>query len=144
MELDITLDGAAFAYRRAPTLKHRVTLRESTMRDSLMLGELAREQAAAFEDPKTVIAEIDHEAVGVAITDDIDEHWTEVRVAVHQAHRGNGYGSSIVATVADHLEATDGRLVCAGMHGMDERVRLTFERGGFRLVDYYFIGTRRR
>jgi GNAT superfamily N-acetyltransferase len=144
LDLDIVIDGAAFVFRRAPTLKHKVTLRPSTMRDSLMLGEMAREQAAAFDDPKTLVAEIDHEAVGVVITDDIDKSWTEMRVAVHQPHRGNGYGASILGTAADQLEAKEGRLVCAGMHAVDERIRLTLERGGFRLVDYYFVGTRRK
>lgn len=144
LDLDIVLDGAAFVFRHAPSLKHKVTLRPSTMRDSLMLGEMAREQSAAFDDPKTLVAEIEHEAVGVVITDDIDKSWTEMRVAVHQPHRGNGYGASILATAADQLEAKEGRLICAGMHVMDERIRLTLERGGFRLVDYYFIGTRRK
>jgi len=144
LDLDIALDGAAFVFRRAPSLKHKVTLRPTTMRDSLMLGELAREQAASFEDPKTLVAEVDHEAVGVVITDDIDKSWTEMRVAVHQPHRGNGYGASILATAADQLEAKEGRLICAGMHVIDERIRLTLERGGFRLVDYYFVGTRRQ
>jgi GNAT superfamily N-acetyltransferase len=144
LDLDIVLDGAAFVFRRAPSLKHKVTLRPTTMRDSLMLGELAREQAASFEDPKTLVAEVDHEAVGVVITDDIDKSWTEMRVAVHQPHRGNGYGASILATAADQLEAKEGRLICAGMHVIDERIRLTLERGGFRLVDYYFVGTRRQ
>jgi GNAT superfamily N-acetyltransferase len=144
LDLDIVLDGAAFVFRRAPSLKHKVTLRTTTMRDSLMLGELAREQAASFEDPKTLVAEVDHEAVGVVITDDIDKSWTEMRVAVHQPHRGNGYGASILATAADQLEAKEGRLICAGMHVIDERIRLTLERGGFRLVDYYFVGTRRQ
>jgi GNAT superfamily N-acetyltransferase len=144
LDLDIELDGAAFVFRHAPSLKHKVTLRPSTMRDSLMLGEMAREQAAAFDDPKTLVAEIEHEAVGVVITDDIDKSWTEMRVAVHQPHRGNGYGASILATAADQLEAKEGRLICAGMHGMDERIRLTLERGGFRLVDYYFVATRRK
>jgi GNAT superfamily N-acetyltransferase len=144
LDLDIVLDGAAFVFRRAHSLKHKVTLRPTTMRDSLMLGELAREQAASFEDPKTLVAEVDHEAVGVVITDDIDKSWTEMRVAVHQPHRGNGYGASILATAADQLEAKEGRLICAGMHVIDERIRLTLERGGFRLVDYYFVGTRRQ
>jgi len=144
LDLDIVLDGAAFVFRHAPSLKHKVTLRPSTMRDSLMLGEMAREQAAAFDDPKTLVAEIEHEAVGVVITDDIDKSWTEMRVAVHQPHRGNGYGASILATAADQLEAKEGRLICAGMHVMDERIRLTLERGGFRLVDYYFVATRRK
>jgi GNAT superfamily N-acetyltransferase len=144
LDLDVVIDGAAFVFRRAPSLKHKVTLRPSTMRDSLMLGEMAREQAAAFDDPKTLVAEIDHEAVGVVITDDIDKSWTEMRVAVHQPHRGNGYGASILGTAADQLEAKEGRLICAGMHVVDERIRLTLERGGFRLVDYYFVGTRRK
>jgi GNAT superfamily N-acetyltransferase len=144
LDLDIVLDGAAFVFRHAPTLKHKVILRESTMRDSLVLGEMAREQAAAFDDPKTLVAEVEHEAVGVVITDDIDKSWTEMRVAVHQPHRGNGFGASIFATAADQLEAKEGRLICAGMHTMDERVRSSLERGGFRLVDYYFVATRRR
>jgi GNAT superfamily N-acetyltransferase len=143
VELDIEVDGAAFMFKRAPALKHKVTLRESSMRDSLQLGEMAREQAAAFENPKTFVAEIEHEPVGVVVSDDIDKSWTELRVAVHQPFRGNGYGASIIAAAADQLEAKEGRLICAGMHVVDERVRLTLERAGFRLVDYYFHATRR-
>ena len=122
----------------------KVTLREGSMRDSLVLGEMAREQAANFDDPKILIAEIGHEAVGVAITDAIDKNWSELRVAVHQPHRGNGYGAAIAATAADRLVANEGRLVCAGIHVLHERPRLTLERGGFRLVDYYFTATRQQ
>jgi GNAT superfamily N-acetyltransferase len=103
-----------------------------------MLGEMAREQSAAFDDPQVMIAEINHEAVGVAITDAIDKNWSELRIAVHQPHRGNGYGAAIAATAADRLVAKEGRLVCAGLHTLDERARASLERGGFRLVDYYF------
>jgi GNAT superfamily N-acetyltransferase len=142
LELDVEVDGAAFVFRHAPPLAVKVTLREGSMRDSLVLGEMAREQAATFDDPKVLIAEIGHEAVGVAITDAIDKNWSELRVAVHQPHRGNGYGAAIAATAADRLVANEGRLVCAGVHTADERIRLTLERGGFRLVDYYFTGTR--
>jgi GNAT superfamily N-acetyltransferase len=142
LELDVEADGAAFVFRHAPPLPVKVTLREGSMRDSLVLGEMAREQAANFDDPKILIAEIGHEAVGVAITDAIDKNWSELRVAVHQPHRGNGYGAAIAATAADRLVANEGRLVCAGIHLLDERTRLTLERGGFRLVDYYFTATR--
>jgi GNAT superfamily N-acetyltransferase len=142
LELDVEVDGAAFVFRHAPPLAVKVTLREGSMRDSLVLGEMAREQSATFDDPKVLIAEIGHEAVGVAITDAIDKNWSELRVAVHQPHRGNGYGAAIAATAADRLVANEGRLVCAGVHTTDERIRLTLERGGFRLVDYYFTGTR--
>ena len=142
LELDLNIDGGAFVFRHAPPLAVKVTLREGSMRDTLVLGEMAREQAAAFDDPKILIAEIGHEAVGVAVTDTIDKNWTELRVAVHQPHRGNGYGAAIVATAADRLVANEGRLVCAGIHTLDERTRLTLERGGFRLVDYYFTASR--
>jgi GNAT superfamily N-acetyltransferase len=143
LELDVTVDGYAFVFRHAPPLPVKVTLREGSMRDSLVLGELAREQAAAMDDPKILIAEIGHEAVGVAITDVIDKNWSELRIAVHQPHRGNGYGAAIAATAADRLVTTEGRLVCAGVHQLDERARLSLERGGFRLVDYYFVGSRK-
>jgi GNAT superfamily N-acetyltransferase len=96
-----------------------------------------------MDDPKILIAEIGHEAVGVAITDVIDKNWSELRIAVHQPHRGNGYGAAIAATAADRLVTTEGRLVCAGVHQLDERARLSLERGGFRLVDYYFVGSRK-
>ena len=141
LELDITVDGYAFVFRHAPPLPVKVTLREGSMRDSLVLGEMAREQSAAMDDPKVLIAEIGHEAVGVAITDVIDKNWSELRVAVHQPHRGNG--AAIAATAADRLVATEGRLVCAGIHLLDERTRLSLERGGFRLVDYYFVASRK-
>jgi GNAT superfamily N-acetyltransferase len=142
LELDLEIEGAAFVFRHAPPLPFKVTLREGSMRDSLVLGEMAREQAAAFDDPKILIAEINHEAVGVAITEAIDKNWSELRVAVHQPHRGNGYGAAIAATAADRLVTNEGRLVCAGSHSVDERTRLTLERGGFRLVDYYFSAAR--
>jgi hypothetical protein len=142
LELDTEVTGAAFVFRHAPPLPVKVTLREGSMRDSLVLGEMAREQAAAFDDPKILIAEINHEAVGVAITDVIDKNWSELRIAVHQPHRGNGYGAAIAASAADRLVATEGRLVCAGVHTLDERSRLSLERGGFRLVDYYFTASR--
>ncbi|HEY5350184.1 MAG TPA: GNAT family N-acetyltransferase [Candidatus Lustribacter sp.] len=143
LELSIAVDGAAFVFHHAPPLPVKVTLREGSMRDSLVLGEMAREQAAAFDDPKILIAEIDREVVGVAITDTVDKNWSELRVAVHQPHRGNGYGAAIAASAADRLVAGEGRLVCAGIHGgIDERSRLALERGGFRLVDYYFLARR--
>ena len=142
LELDVQLDGAAFVFKHAPPLPFKVILREGSMRDSLMLGEMAREQSAAFDNPKVLIAEINHEAVGVAITDEIDKNWSELRIAVHQPHRGNGYGAAIAASAADSLVAKEGRLVCAGIHVMDERARTSLERGGFRLVDYYFTGSR--
>ena len=143
LELDLQIEGSAYVFRHAPPLPVKVTLREGSMRDSLVLGEMAREQAANFDDPKTLIAEIGHEAVGVAITDVIDKNWSELRIAVHQPHRGNGYGAAIAASAADRLVSTEGRLVCAGIHTVDERARLSLERGGFRLVDYYFVGSRR-
>ncbi len=143
IDMRIEVDGAAFRFARAPVLAVRPTFRESTMRDSLLLGEMARELSTAFDAPETRIAEIDGQAVGVAITDAIDQHWTELRFAVHQPFRGRGYGAAIAATAADLLEAEEGRLVCAGLHSVDERSRLTLERAGFRLVDYYFAGNRR-
>jgi GNAT superfamily N-acetyltransferase len=143
LELDVVVDGSAYVFHHVPPLPVKVTLREGSMRDTLILGELAREQAASFDDPKILIAEIGHEAVGVAVTDTIDKNWTELRIAVHQPHRGNGYGAAIAATAADRLVATEGRLVCAGIHTVDERSRLTLERGGFRLVDYYFTASRK-
>ena len=143
LELDIVVDGAAFVFRHAPALAVKVTLRESSMRDSLVLGELGREQAAAFDNPKVLVAEINREAVGVSIVDEIDKNWSEIRVAVHPPQRGNGYGAAILATQADELEAKEGRLVCAGVHSVDERARLSLERAGFRLVDYYFTGKRK-
>ena len=143
LELDMQIDGAAFVFKHAPPLPVKVTLREGSMRDSLMLGEMAREHSADFDDPKVLIAEINHEAVGVAITDEIDKNWSELRVAVHQPHRGHGYGAAIAASAADRLVAKEGRLVCAGIHVLDERTRNALERGGFRLVDYYFTASRR-
>jgi GNAT superfamily N-acetyltransferase len=142
LELDLTIDGGAYVFRHAPPLPVKVTLREGSMRDSLMLGEMAREQSIALEDAQVMIAEVNGEAVGVGITDTIDKNWTEIRVAVHQPHRGRGYGAAIAATVADRLVAKDGRLVCAGVHTLDERARQTLERAGFRLVDYYFTASR--
>jgi GNAT superfamily N-acetyltransferase len=142
MELIVTLEGAAFVFKHAPPLPYTVTFREPGMRDTLAVGELVREQAAAFTAPRVSVAEVNNEAVGVAITDEIDKHWIEVRCAVFPAFRGRGYGAAIIGSVADELEAKDGRLICAGYHNADERARTTLERGGFRLVDYYFAATR--
>lgn len=142
LEVDLQIEGSAYVFRHAPPLPVKVTLREGSMRDSLVLGEMAREQSAYFDDPKVLIAEIGHEAVGVAITDVIDKNWSELRIAVHQPHRGNGYGAAIAASAADRLVSTEGRLVCAGIHTVDERGRQSLERGGFRLVDYYFVAAR--
>lgn len=142
LELDVNLDGAAFMFRHGPALSHNVTFREPGMRDTLAVGELVREQAMAFTAPKVQVAEINNEAVGVAITDEIDKHWLELRVAVFPAFRGRGFGAAIAGTLADQLEAKDGRLICAGLHQMDERGRITLERAGFRLVDYYFVAER--
>ncbi|HEV8022925.1 MAG TPA: GNAT family N-acetyltransferase [Candidatus Lustribacter sp.] len=143
LELDLQIEGSAYVFRHAPPLPVKVTLREGSMRDSLVLGEMAREQSAHFDDPKVLIAEINHEAVGVAITDVIDKNWSELRIAVHQPHRGNGFGAAIAASAADRLVSTEGRLVCAGIHNVDERGRLSLERGGFRLVDYYFVASKK-
>jgi GNAT superfamily N-acetyltransferase len=142
LELNLTLEGAAFVFRHAPALPYKVRFREPGMRDTLAVGELVREQAAAFTAPKVQVAEIDNEAVGVSITDEVDKHWIELRVAVFPSFRGHGYGAAIAGSMADELEAKDGRLVCAGLSQMDERARLTLERGGFRLVDYYFTAER--
>jgi GNAT superfamily N-acetyltransferase len=142
LELALSLDGAAFVFRHAPALPFTVTFREPGMRDTLAVGELVREQAMAFAAPKVQVAEINNEAVGIGITDEIDKHWVEVRVAVFPAFRGKGYGAAIAGTLADELEAKEGRLICAGIHQMDERARLTLERAGFRLVDYYFVAER--
>lgn len=142
LDLDLVIDGAAFVYKDVPTFPVNVTFREPGMRDTLAVGELVREQAAAFNKPKIVVAEINGDAVGIGITEDIDKHWSEIRVAVFPAFRGNGYGAVIAGSLADQHEVQEGRLVCAGYHSVDERVRLTLERGGFRLVDYYFTARR--
>ena len=67
----------------------------------------------------------------MVVSDDIDQTSTELRIAVHQPQRGNSYGASILATAADQLEAKEG-------------MRLTLERGGFRIVDYCVTASRRR
>jgi hypothetical protein len=104
---------------------------------------IVRFDVAEGEKAPRRLAEINNEAVGVGITDEVDKHWIELRVAVFPAFRGRGYGAAIAGTLADELEAKEGRLVCAGIHQMDERSRLTMERGGFRLVDYYFLAERK-
>lgn len=143
LELDIVTEGAAFVYRRSPALPVKVTFRDQTMRDSLTLGELQREHSLGFTEPKILVAEIDREAVGLAMVDEIDKNWSEIKVAIYPSHRGNGYGAAVMASIADQLEAQEGRLVCAGINANDERARTSLERGGFRLVDYYFVGTRK-
>jgi len=142
MELELAIEGAVFAFKQAPAFPQTVRFREPGMRDTLAVGELVREQAAAFSAPKVSVAEVGADAVGIAIIEEIDKNWTELRVAVFPPFRGHGYGAAIAGTMADMLEAKEGRLVCSGYSGVDERARITLERGGFRLVDYYFSATR--
>jgi GNAT superfamily N-acetyltransferase len=142
LELMQSIDGGAYVFRHAPSLPHSVRFREPGMRDTLAVGELVREQAASFTAPKVSVAEIGNEAVGVGITDEVDKHWIEMRVAVFPAFRGRGFGASIIGALADEFERKEGRLICAGIHQVDERARITIERGGFRLVDYYFTAER--
>ena len=120
-----------------------MTLREITPRDRILLSEQEREHAPAFDEAaKTLIGDVNGEAVGFVTYADIDRNWTEVRASVYPSQRGHAYGAALFATIADHLQATDGRLVCAAMHGLDERARNSLELAGFRLADYYFLGTK--
>ena len=54
---------------------------------------------------------------------------------------GKGYGAAIAATAADRLVATEGRLVCAGIHLLDERTRPTLQLGAaFQPIDPVDLG----
>lgn len=139
--LELTPVGAAYVRRVESRVNVPVALHAPSDRDRRTLGDLLSEHAAAFAAPETLIAEIKRDRVGIAVSETLDERWSEMRVAVYPSYRGQGFGAAIVAAAADALERS-GRLVCAATEGVDSRARHALEAAGFRVADYYFIGRR--
>jgi GNAT superfamily N-acetyltransferase len=65
-----------------------------------------------------------------------------VRVLVYPTHRGHRYGAELLAAAAERIEGT-GRRVCAAIEIVAGRERASLEAAGFRLCDYYFVGSKR-
>jgi len=144
LELDLQLRpaGGVFVRRMDPVRLARVTFRPPAQIDRLTLPEVLRDHAPAFRAPLVEIGEIDRDAVGLIASESLDADWSELRVFVQPANRGNRYGAALLATAADRIEAT-GRRVCAAIETIAGRERSTLEAAGFRLVDYYFTATKR-
>lgn len=139
--LELRPAGAALVRRMdAPSIAS-VALREPVLHDRVMLATMQQEHAPDFTAPQALVAEAQREAIGVAFMQTLDDRWTELRVAVHPQHRGNGWGTSIAAAAADRLESA-GRRVCAAVEETSGIARTMLERAGFRLADYYFIAKR--
>jgi len=142
LELSLTPAGAVFAHRMDPVSRpERIVLRPPGVRDRMTLGEVRTQFAPGFTAPETLFAAIDDDVIGVALSEALDEQWTEVRVVVYPAFRGRGNGTDVLSALADRLEGT-GRLVCAALEPHGARGRSALERAGFRLADYYFSGRR--
>lgn len=144
LDLALTPAGAVFAHRMDPVSRpEQIVLRSPGVRDRMTLSEVRAEFAPGFTAPQTLFAAIDNDVIGVALSEALDEQWTEVRVVVYPAFRGRGNGTAVLSALADRLEGT-GRLVCAALESPDARGRGALERAGFRLTDYYFCGRRAR
>jgi len=143
-ELDLQLRpvGAAFVHRMDASRSERVTFRPPSQRDRETLPELTADHAPAFKAPQAEIAEIGPDAVGLTLTEPLDQRWTELRIVVYAPHRGRGFGSAMFAAAADRMEAT-GRRVCAAIESVEGRERAALETAGFRIADYYFTATKR-
>jgi GNAT superfamily N-acetyltransferase len=144
LELDLQLRpaGGVFVRRMDAARAARVAFRPPAQIDRLTLPEVLRDHAPAFRAPLVEIGEIDRDAVGLIATESLDAQWSEVRVFVQPAHRGQRYGAALLSAGADRIEAT-GRRVCAAIESLAGRERSTLEAAGFRLVDYYFTATKR-
>jgi GNAT superfamily N-acetyltransferase len=143
-ELDLQLRpvGAVLVHRMDAIRSERVTFRLPSQRDRKTLPELMQDHAPAFLAPHTEVAEISADAVGMAITEPLDQRWTELRVVVYAPHRGRGFGAALLAAAADRMEGM-GRRVCAAIESVAGRERAALEHAGFRIVDYYFVATKR-
>ena len=142
LELNFRPVGAAFVHRMDAERTARIAFRPPSQRDRMTLGELQRDHAPAFKAPVAEVGEVRGDAVGIVLSEPLDQTWTELRVVVHPPHRGNGYGAALLAAAADRIEAT-GRHVCAAVENVDGRERRALEGAGFRLTDYYFVASKR-
>ncbi|HEY4440167.1 MAG TPA: GNAT family N-acetyltransferase [Candidatus Elarobacter sp.] len=142
LDLQLRVAGGAFV-RRAPAADvEAVVFRPPAQRDRMTLPELLRDHAPGFGAPVVEVGTIDGEPAGIVAAEVLDATWTELRVFVQPALRGRKYGAALMAAAADGIEAT-GRRVCAGIEGLAGRERAMLEAAGFRLADYYFLGTKR-
>jgi GNAT superfamily N-acetyltransferase len=144
LELDLRLRpaGGVFVRRMDPQRAARVTFRPPAQIDRLTLPEVLRDHAPAFRAPLVEIGEIGRDAVGLIAVESLDADWSELRVFVQPAHRGQRHGAALLSAAADRIEAT-GKRVCAAIESLAGRERSTLESAGFRLVDYYFTATKR-
>jgi GNAT superfamily N-acetyltransferase len=143
LDLQLRPVGAAFVRRMDAARAVRVVFRPPSQRDRVTLEKQQREHAPAFAAPLAEVAEIDRDAVGLVFSEPLDAIWSELRVVVNPAFRGQGHASALFAAAADRLEAT-GRRVCAATESAAGRDRSALESAGFRLVDYYFLAAPKR
>ncbi|HEY0613490.1 MAG TPA: GNAT family N-acetyltransferase [Candidatus Elarobacter sp.] len=144
VELDLALHpaGGVFVHRMDAAHTERVVFRPPSQRDLEALATQSAELELGFDAPYAEVAEIGGEPVGFALREPLDRTWTEVRVALHPAQRGKGYGGALLAALADRIEAT-GRRVCAATTAAAGPERAALEAAGFRLSDYYFRAMKR-
>ncbi len=142
--LDVQLRPAGGVFARSATAlvpPPRVTFRAAVQRERARLADLQHEHAPAFRAPHAEVAEIGGEPVGFCFSEPLDQRWSELCVIVEPAARGNGYGTALLAALADRVEDA-GRVACATSERTAGPDRAALEAAGFRLVDYYFIATR--
>ncbi len=145
--LGLTLElhpvGGVYVRRMDAVPQRSIAFREPVHRDRVSIDEFRREHADTFRAPRVEVAEVARDAIGIVFSEALDTVWTELRVALYPAYRGKGYGTALLAAAADRLEAA-GRRVCAAIESNGGRERGALEAAGFRLADYYFVGTRPR
>jgi hypothetical protein len=142
LDLELRPVGAVFVHRMDAERRPHVVLRPPAQHDRLGLADLQRDRAPAFKAPHTEIAEIGGDAVGAVFSEPLDQTWTELAATVYPAHRGGAHDAALWAAAADRVEST-GRRVCAALDDPAGGERAALESAGFRLSDYYFLGSRR-
>ncbi|HEV3086506.1 MAG TPA: GNAT family N-acetyltransferase [Candidatus Elarobacter sp.] len=141
LDLAVRPAGAAFVDGGAPPAQ-RVVFRPPAQRERKTLPDLQRDHAPAFRAPYAEVAEIGGDAVGLVLSEALDQRWTELKTIVYPAHRGHGHGAAMLAAAAERLRG-NGRSACAASESFAGRERTVLERAGFRLADYYFIAAKR-
>ncbi len=142
--LPLTPHGAvAVRNHDATRATNAIVLRPPSALDRMSTREVTNEYAPGFAHPTVLYAQRENEVVGVVFSEALDATWTEVRAFVFPAHRGYGFGSTLLSLHADQLEAT-GRLVCGAFSIEEVKSRKALESAGFRVADYYFTAQRAR
>jgi hypothetical protein len=141
LELKLRPVGGVFVRRMDAARVAAFGFRPPSARDRLTLADLQRDHAPAFKTPLIEVAELTGDSIGLAMSEALDPHWTELRAIVYPPYRGQHHAAPLFAAAADRIEAT-GRRVCAAIEQVDGRDRAVLESAGFRLADYYFIATR--